>query len=127
MPAQLLRRDTRLTPVNVGVLPTLQPAVATACHNKHSSFFRVANRVITFDVGKVNYRIDVGRASDNRARQQMNLGTDDGMLYAQLQTGSGQTIANIVYPEDDTKVQLTTLITALQQSMANRSVYTAIL
>ena len=126
MAAQFLKNDTRLTPVPHNMLKILQDAVEEACENRHEKFFRIANRVITFRESNVNYRIDVDAATDADARRQMTLPDSTGMLYAQLQTGSGQTIANIVYPANMGSVQLNTLVSALQQSMARRAVFTAI-
>lgn len=126
MAAQFLRNDARLTPISRNMLRILQDDVEEACENQHAKFFRIANRVITFRESNVNYRIDVDAAVDAAARQQMNLPAATDMLYAQLQTGSGQTIANIVYPANEGLVQLGTLVSALQQSMARRAVFTAI-
>lgn len=125
MPAQFLRNHNGLTPVPRNLLPNLQQAVAGACQNQHPAFFRTANRVIVFQLNGVSYRIDVDQANDQAARQQMNLQPGQEMLYAQLQTGS-RTFANIVYPAQSGMVQLSTLIVALQQSMARRAIFTAI-
>lgn len=126
MAAQFLRNDTRLTPISRSMLRILKDDVEEACENQHTKFFRIANRAITFRESNVNYRIDVDTATDADARRQMNLPASTGMLYAQLQTGSGQTIANIVYPANEGSVQLGTLVSALQQSMARRAIFTAI-
>lgn len=126
MSAQFLRSDTRLTPVSRTQRRALYEEIENACQGRHANFFRPTNRVITFRLDNVNYRIDVDTSTDDSARQQMHLASGDAMLYAQLQTGSGQTIANIIYPANQTSVRLDTLIDALKRSIKRRAIFTAI-
>ncbi len=126
MAAELLKFDGDLTLLNRKDIQNLKQKVDENCRGKHGAFFRIQNSVITFMYGKVRCRIDVNVSNDHGARRQMGLTESDRILYAHLQTGSGQTVANIIYPQDSTKVQLNTLIAALKGSLERRSTYTAI-
>lgn len=127
MAEQFLRIHSGLTSISNSKRPQIVSAMTRACGKNFYAFFRLANNVITFMECGTRFRIDVSEANDSEAHQQMGLrdGDEGKMFYAQLQAGK-ETYATIVYPQNDEMVQIGTLIAALQMSIENGAVYTAI-